>query len=126
MDKGSGSTKIVRTVCDRCHCECGVLVHVRDGKAIKIEGDPNHPINEGAMCAKGLAALQVVYHPERILYPIKRAGQRGEGKWERVSWDEALDLVAAKFREVLEKYGPESITICIGKRRKASSVPSLF
>jgi anaerobic selenocysteine-containing dehydrogenase len=103
-------SKIVRTVCDRCHCECGVLVHVVDGKAVKIEGDPDHPINEGSMCAKGLAALQAVYHPDRILYPLRRAGQRGEGKWQRISWDVALDTVATKFKETLERYGPESIT----------------
>jgi len=53
LGTGTGSTRIVRTVCDRCHCECGVLVHVRDGKAIKIEGDPNHPVNDGTMCVKG-------------------------------------------------------------------------
>ena len=110
LETGTGSTRIVRTVCDRCHCECGVLVHVRDGKAIKIEGDPNHPMNDGTMCVKGLAALQAVYHPDRIIYPMKRAGQRGEGKWQRISWDEALDMVAARFKEVVEKYGPESIT----------------
>lgn len=104
------STRIVRTVCDRCHCECGVLVHVRDEKAIKVEGDPHHPINEGSLCPKGLAVLQTVYHADRILYPMKRTGQRGEGKWQRISWDEALDTVAAKFKEVIARYGPESIT----------------
>ncbi|MFC1980912.1 molybdopterin-dependent oxidoreductase [Chloroflexota bacterium] len=106
----AGGTRIVRTVCDRCHCECGVLVRVRDGKAVKVEGDPNHPVNEGMMCPKGLAVLQVVYHPDRLIYPMRRAGKRGEGKWQRISWDEALDIVATKFKEVLEKYGPESIT----------------
>ncbi len=76
LETTTGSTRIVRTVCDRCHSECGVLVHVRDGKVIKVEGDPNHPANEGSMCVKGLAVVQMVYHPDRILYPIKRAGQR--------------------------------------------------
>ena len=110
METVTGKAEVVRTVCDRCHGQCGVLVHVKDGKAVKIEGDPNHPVNEGTMCAKGLAALQVVYHPDRILYPMKRVGERGEGKWQRISWDEALDTVAAKFKEVMAKYGPESIT----------------
>lgn len=107
---GTDSVEIVRTVCDRCHCECGVLVHLSNGKAIKIEGDPNHPINEGTMCAKGMAVLQAVYHPERITYPMKRSGQRGQGKWLRISWDEALDLVAANFKKVIEQYGPEAIS----------------
>ena len=96
-EREADSTGIVRTVCDRCHCECGVLVHVRDERAIKVEGDPHHPINEGSLCPKGLAVLQTVYHADRILYPMKRTGQRGEGKWKRISWDEALDTVAAKF-----------------------------
>ena len=109
-DGSKGSTSIVRTVCDRCHCECGVLVHVQDGRAIKIEGDPNHPINEGALCPKGLAMLQLVYHPDRLTHPLKRAGNRGDGKWQRVSWDEALDTVAGRFKEIMEEYGPESIT----------------
>ncbi len=110
VDTEIEGTRVVRTVCDRCHCECGVLVQVKDGRAVKIEGDPNHPISEGMMCPKGLAALQVVYHPDRLIYPLKRAGKRGEGKWQRISWDEALDMVAAGFRKVLDKYGPESIT----------------
>ncbi|MFC1995309.1 molybdopterin-dependent oxidoreductase [Chloroflexota bacterium] len=110
LETGTGSTQIVRTVCDRCHSECGVLVHVRDGKVIKVEGDPNHPANNGAMCAKGLAVVQMVYHPDRILYPMERIGQRGEGKWQRIPWDEALDTAAAKFNEVIDKYGPEAVT----------------
>jgi anaerobic selenocysteine-containing dehydrogenase len=110
LEKGTGHTKIVRTICDRCHCECGVLAHVRDGKVIKIQGDPNHPILDGSMCVKGLAFLQLVYHPDRIIYPMKRAGKRGEGKWQRISWDVALDMVAAKFKEIIKEYGPESVT----------------
>ena len=107
---GTANTRIVRTMCDQCHCECGVLAHVRDGKIVRIEGDPDCPINEGAMCPKGLAIRQLLYHPDRIKYPLKRTGQRGEGKWRRVSWDEALDTVARRFTEVIEKYGAKSIS----------------
>ncbi len=102
--------KVVRTFCDRCHCECGVLVYVENGKAIKIEGDPDCSVNEGALCPKGLATIKFVYHPDRIKHPMKHLGVRGEGRWERISWDEALDAVASEFKEVLERYGPESIT----------------
>ena len=76
--------RIVRTMCDLCHCECGLLAHVQDGKVIEIEGDPNCPINEGHLCPKGLAAIQLLYHPDRIRYPLKRKGERGEGKWDRI------------------------------------------
>ena len=104
------ATKVVRTFCDRCHCECGVLVHVQHGKAVKIEGDPDCPINEGALCPKGLSMVKMVYHPDRIKFPLKRTGPRGAGQWARISWDEALDAVGARFKEILERYGPTSIT----------------
>jgi len=114
MDRSKALAKeemrVVPTYCDRCHCECGVLVHVDNGKVIKVEGDPECLVNEGAMCPKGLAVTQFLYHPDRIKYPMRRTGRRGEGKWERISWDEALDTTARRFRETIDKYGPESIT----------------
>ena len=103
-------TEVVPTICDRCHGTCGVLAYVKDGRVVKVEGDPDFPQNEGFMCPKGLAVTQVLYHPDRIKYPMKRLGERGEGKWQRISWDEALDTTAARFREIMEKWGPESIT----------------
>ena len=102
--------KVVRTLCQGCHCACGVLAHVKGSKVVKIEGDPNHPGNEGSLCPKGLSATQFLYHPDRILYPLKRSGKRAEGKWQRISWEEALDTTAVRFKEILEKYGPNAIT----------------
>ncbi len=101
--------RIVRNCCQGCHCECGVLVHVRDGKVVRIEGDPEHPMNRGYTCVNGRAQPQVVHHPDRLKYPMRRVGERGEGKWERISWDEALDAIAGKLTEIKEKYGAESI-----------------
>ena len=72
--------KIVRSVCQACHCECGVLVHVRDSKIIRIKGDPEHPMNRGFICVKGRAYPQVVHHPDRLKYPLRRAGERAGGK----------------------------------------------
>ena len=95
-------------------CQCGALVHVENGKAIKIEPDPNHPYNHGFMCPKGLSALETVYHPERILYPLKRDGERGEGKWQRVSWDEALEDIGKRLFKAKETYGAESILYSFG------------
>jgi anaerobic selenocysteine-containing dehydrogenase len=103
------SNDIIRTVCGDCHAGCGIRVHVKNGKAVKIEGDPYHPWNQGMMCAKGLAYLQTIYHPNRITHPIKRMGERGEGKWQKISWDEALDTIASKYKKIQEKYGPYSI-----------------
>jgi anaerobic selenocysteine-containing dehydrogenase len=90
--------KVVKSICDRCHGQCGVLAYVKNGKVIKVEGDPDFPQNEGFMCPKGLAVTQVLHHPDRIKYPMKRTGKRGEGKWERISWDEALDTSAASSK----------------------------
>ena len=101
--------RTVRTACQGCHCECGVLVHVRNGKVVKIEGDPEHLMNEGKMCPKGLAYTQLLYHPDRLKYPLKRTGQRGAGTWQRISWDEALDTICAKFKEIMGKHGPLAI-----------------
>jgi anaerobic selenocysteine-containing dehydrogenase len=101
--------KIVRTVCQACHSECGVLVHVDKGKVTKIKPDPNHPSSRGYICVKGTNYAQFTYHPDRLKYPLRRAGGKGEGKWERVSWNQALDEIAAGLTEVKEKYGVRSI-----------------
>ena len=102
-------TKIVKTSCRACLADCGVLAHVKDGRVIKLEGDPASPRNRGAMCAKGLSGIQALYHPNRNKYPMQRVGARGEGKWKRISWDEALDTIAKKLMETREKYGAEAV-----------------
>ena len=79
--------QVFKSNCRVCHGGCGVLVHVKDGAITKIEGNPDFPTNRGAICSKGLAFSQLVYHPDRVTYPLQRAGKRGEGKWRRISWD---------------------------------------
>lgn len=106
--------KIVRSVCQSCHCECGVLVHVKDGKVTQIKGDPEHPMNRGFTCVKGRAQPQVLYHPDRVKHPMRRVGERGSGKWERITWDEALSEIAEKLTVLKEKYGPESFSAIHG------------
>ncbi|MBW2115259.1 MAG: hypothetical protein JRH04_10520, partial [Deltaproteobacteria bacterium] len=68
-----GDVKKIRTACRNCHGGCGVIAYVKNGKVIKVEGNPESPISHGTMCSKGLAVTQLAYHPERILYPMKRA-----------------------------------------------------
>ncbi|MGQ9482094.1 MAG: molybdopterin-dependent oxidoreductase [Chloroflexus sp.] len=103
---------LVPTVCFNCESACGLLAYV-DVETLKIkkfEGNPLHPGSRGRNCAKGPATLNQVYDPDRILYPLKRAGKRGEGKWVRVSWDEALDDIAARVRKaIIEKRQTEII-----------------
>lgn len=92
---------LVPTVCFNCESGCGLLAYV-DRKTFEIkkfEGNPAHPGSRGRNCAKGPATINQVYDPERLLYPLKRVGKRGEGKWKRVTWDDALDDIAARMRE---------------------------
>jgi anaerobic selenocysteine-containing dehydrogenase len=120
--KGGIMEKVVRTCCQSSHSECGVLVHVKDGKVTKIEGDPNHPFTRGYVCVKAQAQPQLIYHPDRVTYPMKRAGERGGGKWKRVSWEEALDDIAAKLTKVKEAYAPESFASTHGTGPRPSSL----
>ena len=114
--------KYVKTVCRSCHGGCGVIAHVKDGKVVKVEGDPDSPISHGSLCSKGLAITQLAYHPDRVLYPLKKAG----GDWKRISWDEALDTVAAKFKAVIDDYGAEAIVLGQGTGRDFESHFSRF
>ncbi|MBW2029197.1 MAG: molybdopterin-dependent oxidoreductase [Deltaproteobacteria bacterium] len=109
--------KIIRTNCGLCHGGCGMIVYVKEGKMVKVEGDPDCPHNEGALCPMGLAAVQLVYHPDRLKYPMKRTGKRGEGKWRRITWDEALCFMAEKLGEVRKTYGPLGVAVAGGTAR---------
>lgn len=88
------------STCGMCPAGCGILVRTREHKANKIEGNPLHPVNRGALCARGQAGLEVLYNPDRIKGPMKRVGERGEGKWEEISWDEAIKSIADKLIEI--------------------------
>ena len=95
-----------------------MLIQVDNGKVVKITGDPESPLNKGKLCPKGLASIEHLYNPNRLKYPLKRTGKRGKGKWERISWDEALNTMIKKLEEVRENYGPESIAIGQGTGRR--------
>jgi anaerobic selenocysteine-containing dehydrogenase len=103
-----------------CHGTCGVLAHIKNGKLIKIEGDPDHPWNQGRLCARCLAMTQYVYHPDRLTRPLKRAGKRGEGKWQTLSWEDAFDLIEERLGSIRKDYGPESVVFSMGTGRDIS------
>ncbi|MBQ5812632.1 MAG: molybdopterin-dependent oxidoreductase, partial [Clostridia bacterium] len=104
-----------RTICGFCGENCLVDAYVKDGKIIKVEGCDSLPAsNGGKLCVKGAALKQTIYHPDRLLYPMKRAGERGEGCFERISWDEALDTIAQKMRETKEKLGAKHTLVYAG------------
>ena len=100
-----------------CHGGCGVELFIKDGKVVKVEGDYDHPWNHGKACSRLLACSQYINHPDRLLYPMKRVGERGEGKFERISWDEAYDTIEKKWTQLKEDYGPESVIFVQGTGR---------
>jgi molybdopterin guanine dinucleotide-containing S/N-oxide reductase-like protein len=116
--------RVVHAACPHdCPDACGVLITIEDGRATRIQGDPEHPVTRGFLCAKVAKYLDRVYSPDRVLYPMRRVGPKGPTAdathadrsvrateaWERISWDEALDEVADRFRQIAAAYGPEAI-----------------
>jgi formate dehydrogenase (coenzyme F420) alpha subunit len=104
------NTREVLTDCTLCYHSCGTVVTVEDGRAVKVEGLQNHPLNHGKLCPKGEAALQNVYHPDRLMHPLKRV----KGSWEQVSWDLALTEIAAKLTALKEEFGPAVLGVFSG------------
>jgi anaerobic selenocysteine-containing dehydrogenase len=92
-----------------CPDACSLLVNVEDGRATRLRGDPAHPVTRGFLCGKVAQYLEREYSPQRLLYPQKRAGAKGEGRFTRISWDEALGTIAERLAAIAEEHGPESI-----------------
>jgi len=111
------NTTVYKSECFICNQGCDALVHVRDGTVVRVEGDTSSEVTKGTLCAKGLASKEIAHHPDRLLYPMKRIGDRGEGKWQRITWDEALDTVAGRLRSIERGSGPESIVLATGTNR---------
>ncbi|MBP2645966.1 MAG: putative anaerobic dimethyl sulfoxide reductase, chain reductase precursor [Firmicutes bacterium] len=106
--------QVVPTFCAMCGptpLSCGVYAFVKDGRFTNVAGMQESPNNKGAVCPKGHAAPQWVYSPDRLKYPMKRVGSKGEGKFARISWDEAIGIIADTLKSQKEKYGPESLAI---------------
>lgn len=104
------------TTCKACHGGCGVKVTLEDGAIVHVEGNYNS-LTKGTMCAKGLSAFQHIDNPYRVKYPMKRAGAKGEGKWKRISWDEALGTIQERLRDAIDNYGAHTIAISQGTGR---------
>ena len=109
--------RLVPTICFNCESACGLLAYVdkATGKATRFEGNPVHPGSRGRVCAKGPATLNQVEDADRILYPLKRVGKRGAGQWERVSWDEVLDTLAARIRKALQEDRRTEVMYHVGR-----------
>jgi anaerobic selenocysteine-containing dehydrogenase len=104
-------TRRVRGACMHdCPDTCAWTITTKNGEAVALEGDPDHPLTNGALCEKMDGFLSdVVYNPDRVLHPLKRVGAKGEGRFERVSWDEALDDVAKRLRSIIDEHGGEAV-----------------
>ncbi|MBP2646062.1 MAG: Acetylene hydratase [Firmicutes bacterium] len=98
---------------------CGMKLHIKDGRLVKVEGDAEHPISQGRLCVRCLSLPEYVHHPQRITHPMKRVGERGENKWQQISWDEAWDIIVEKTNAIKKNYGAESIIVFGGTGREA-------
>jgi len=120
------TNQVIKSTCGLCQIGCGVLVHVDNGTVVKVEGDPESPLNKGILCSKGLASLEYLYHPDRLRHPLKRVGERGEAKWQQISWDEATDTIAGELAQARDSYGAESVAFITGAAKAGSGYPRRF
>lgn len=100
-----------------CHGVCQVLVHMEGDRVVKVTGDPDSPTSRGYLCPKGAASPELLYHPDRVLHPLRRKGKRGENNWEQISWDEALDEMAGKLAEIRKRHGAHYVGMMHGTGR---------
>ena len=105
--EGVKDVKIVSDV--DAHSQCKMRVEVKEGRVIEVRGDPTDPESKGELTLRGKHMREILYAPDRLKYPMKRVGEKGEGKWKKISWDEALTTIANRLNEIKKKYGAEAI-----------------
>ena len=121
MEKTTDS-EVRRALCFGCWLQAGVLATVENGKVVKLKGEPGHPVNQGWICERSKAFIEHLYHEDRLNIPLKRMGKRGEGKWEKISWEDALDEIAAKLEQIRTESGAEAIASVGGTGRGFSEM----
>src|SRR3989337_1543438 len=102
------------TFCRLCASGCSLRVTIEDGKVSRVKAGPDPGLNRGAPCIKGLALPDILNHPDRLKYPQRRRGEKGSGKWSRISWDEALDTISEKLNSLKQDFGPEAMVLGLG------------
>src|SRR5512143_1712719 len=114
MSAVTQSTERIACYCALCVSRCGAIAVVDNGRFVALEPNPSHPTGK-ALCAKGRAAPELVYHPDRLLYPMKRTRPKGDPDpgWQRISWAEAMDIIVTRLRRIAEEYGPESVVFSV-------------
>jgi anaerobic selenocysteine-containing dehydrogenase len=113
--------RAVPTNCHVCNIQDGAIAYLENDRVVKLEGNPEHVSTRGRLCAKGNSGMWYSYDPDRILYPLKRVGARGEGKWKRITWDEALTELAGKLNAAL-KEDPNTIMMKYGRNRTGGTI----
>ncbi len=108
--------EIKKSICWGCWMQCGAIAYLREGKVVRLSGDPEF-YTKGFFCDRGLRFVEHLYHPDRLNYPLKRKGERGEGRWQRISWDQAMDEIAEKLSRLKDKYGAETLATTCGTGR---------
>ena len=104
---GSSPLETRRAICQSCDIACSVSTEVRGGRVVKVRASDN-PLFRDNICIKGIYAPKGFAHPDRLLHPLRRVGERGSGRWERVCWDEAMDDIGTRLQNVINEYGPEA------------------
>jgi len=110
-------TRTTRWTGPGCHLGCGVVYYTKGNQLVKVEGDPDNPFNQGRLCPRCLYLPEAVHHPDRLKHPMKRVGERGENKWEEITWDEAYSIIEKNVREIQKDFGPEAIVGLMGTGR---------
>ncbi len=116
VDVNAPGVEMVKSLCYFCHANCGVLAYVKDGDVIKIKGDPDYT-NKGGLCCRGTSALLHVNHPARVNHVLKRAGEKGEGKWEQIPYDQGIQEVAERLNQIKAESGAEAVASAGGTTR---------
>ncbi|MFV1965441.1 MAG: molybdopterin-dependent oxidoreductase [Pirellulaceae bacterium] len=113
----AGEERHVASICSQCFAGCGIRVRVVEGRAVKIEGNPACPVNEGGLGPKGQAGVHVLYHPDRVRQPLRRDGDRGSGRWKPVSWEQAIREIADQLRQLRDQGQPRGLVVLDGEPR---------
>jgi anaerobic selenocysteine-containing dehydrogenase len=120
------NTRIIRSSCRGCHGVCQVLVHLEGEKIVQVSGDPASPTSRGFICPKGIAAPEMLYHPDRLKFPMRRTAARGENKWERISWNAAISDMTDRFDSIRRESGTEYLAIAQGTGRPYTEFTGRF
>lgn len=120
--KTVGAVETIPSMCQACTTACGILAHVKEGRLIGVAGNPEDPNSRGSVCAKGVAGPSILYDSYRLLYPLRRVGERGEGRWKRITWEEAYDEIAGRLRAIRESGHPEEFFFQQGRNRSTDII----